>query len=271
MAIITLTTDFGESDHYVGLMKGVMLGIAPDATLVDISHALPPQDLRAGSYVLDAVVDCFPDGTIHCAVVDPGVGSARRAVCIQTGRAYLVGPDNGLFSAYLQREPMRRAVRLTNATYHRQPVSDTFHGRDIFAPVAAHLAAGVAMDELGEPIDGVLHLPLSEPNEADDGTLQLTVLHIDHFGNLITDLPRDAFERWLDDRNPDDVELRLPATHINGIHRTFADVSDGELVAYFGSTGRLEIAIRNGNAAESLDVGRGRSLTLTARDDNASP
>ena len=263
MAIITLTSDFGTTDTFVGQMKGVILGIAPGATIVDLSHAVPPQDVMAGSLVLDSAVDSFPDGTIHVAVVDPGVGTNRAPVAVRVDETWLVGPDNGLFTAVLARRPSTQVVRLSNADYHRTPVSATFHGRDIFAPVAAHLANGVPPKELGEPAEALNLLAMPEPR-AEGDSLALHVLCVDRFGNLITDLTAEHYSRWLSGRTSPHLTpaIHIGGQHINGISQTFSDADPGAIVAYFGSGGRLEIAVRNGNAALTLRATPGTTLHL---------
>ena len=264
VAIVTLTTDFGLLDPYVGLMKGVILSLAPGTRIVDLAHGVPPQDVLAGAMVLDSAFGCFPDGTIHVVVVDPGVGTDRQAVCLRTQHACLIAPDNGVLSAFLQRDRFVEGVRLSNPKFHREPVSATFHGRDIFAPAAGHLAAGVPLYELGDPITGVLHLPIPEPTELPDGNLELHILQVDGFGNLITDLTRDAFDNWRSDRRNADPSLILGTTRLDVISRTYSDVAEGQLVAYFGSTDRLEIAVRNANASQTLDLHRGGVVRLEA-------
>jgi S-adenosylmethionine hydrolase len=254
--IITLTTDFGLFDPYVGIMKGVILGIAPEAVLVDITHDVPAQDVVAGALALEAVCEFFPAGTIHVAVVDPGVGSGRAAVAVETEFCYFVGPDNGLFTAALARALLSRAVRLTNPAYHRRPVSATFHGRDIFAPVAAHLAAGAAFETLGDPLTELVTLDLPRPVARAD-SLELHVVHVDRFGNLITDLTADSF--ILDFGR---ARLHIGGREIVGISRTYADAAQGQPVACFGSSGRLEIGVRDGSAAETLRAGTGTILLL---------
>lgn len=264
MALITLTTDFGSADPYVGVMKGVILGIAPGARLVDLTHDLPPRHILAAALTLEAAVPHMPDGTIHLAVVDPGVGSTRRAVAVKTDRALFVAPDNGLLSLVLRHDAPRgeiHAVELTNSAYHRRPVSATFHGRDIFAPVAAHLAAGAALEELGPCLapEALVRLELPQPTRGSDGSLTCHVLHADRFGNLVTSLRREVFERLMPAASSAAVRLRIADREIIGLSRTFADVPEEELVAYFGSSDRLEIAVRDGSAAESCNIAWNRS------------
>lgn len=262
MPTITLLTDFGVADTYVGQMKGVIHSIAPQAGIVDLSHEVPPQDVLTAAVMLDDAVDAFSSGTIHVAVVDPGVGSRRRTVAIRTPRHTFIGPDNGLFTLVLEREMLTDAVTLTNPRYHRDDVCATFHGRDIFAPVAAHVANGVALSELGEPVDDRLHmLDLPTPEIRQDH-IAAHVLLIDRFGNLITDLKQHAFEDWLGRVPAQQVRLEIGTHRITGIGRTFSDVKTGQAIAYFGSSGRLELAVRNDHAARVLDAQPQMTLSL---------
>jgi S-adenosylmethionine hydrolase len=262
--VITLTTDFGQADAYVGIMKGVMLGICPGGALVDISHEIHPQAVRQAAYVLSTATAYFPEGTIHLVVVDPGVGSERQPIAVQTARASYVAPDNGVLGMALAQDPPRKAVRIRVAGSHfvRREISDTFHGRDIFAPVAAHLACGAALDEIGDdiPVDGLVALPGIEPRVDDaSGDWVGEVLHIDRFGNLVTSI------RYPTDRYPlpnANLSLKVGQVRIVGLSRTFSDVARGEVVAYVGSSGYLEIAEREGNAARRLAVGVGDPIRV---------
>ena len=249
--MITLTTDFGQTDSYVGTMKGVILGICPGADLVDITHEIRPQAVQQAAFVLSTATPYFPSGTVHLVVVDPGVGSERRAIAIQTARATYVGPDNGVISLALNQDPARQAVHLTEPTYRLAPVSATFHGRDIFAPAAAHLACGTALTDMGEalPVSELVEIPTHAPRPQPGGGWRCAVLHVDRFGNLITNF------RILPHRRG--IRVGAGGQWIEQISRTFADVDPGELIAYAGSSGYLEIAVREESAAEtlSLDVG----------------
>lgn len=260
MCVITLLTDFGTCDTYVGQMKGVIADIARSATVIDLTHQVPWQDVVAGALMLEDAIDVFPAGTIHVAVVDPGVGTQRRAIAIETDHFTFVGPDNGLFTAVLQRHRMHRAHALTNTRYQRPAVSATFHGRDVFAPAAAHLAAGVPIAELGEAVEQPFALDLPKPAVQAD-TLGGQILWIDHFGNLITNIRQTDAQHGATDRSISHV--RVADTTIGPIRRTFSDVPAGSLVAYFGSAGRLEIARRNGSAARLLKAEPGTAVYLT--------
>jgi S-adenosylmethionine hydrolase len=254
MAIITLTTDFGNADGYVGVMKGVILGIARDVQFADLSHEIAPQDVREAIYVLDRAAPYFPEGTIHLAVVDPGVGGERRALIASTGRACYVGPDNGLFTRPLG-EPSAQAWELDRPEFWLSGPSRTFHGRDIFAPVAAHLANGLSPEALGRPIADPVRLSLPGPTVAQDGSIRGHVVHVDRFGNLITDIPAG----WLAGGG---WQCRVAGRVIAGIRETYSDAGRGALLMLLGSGDTLEIAERNGNAAARLGVRAGEEVFL---------
>lgn len=266
MGFITLITDFGLADGYVGAMKGVILSIVPHATIVDISHAVPAQDVLSAAWILYTAHSTFPRGTVHCVVVDPGVGSQRRAIAVQAGAHTFVTPDNGLLSYVLAREPLHMAVELTNPRFHHHPVSHTFHGRDIFAPVAAHIVRGVPLDELGPPIDQPVVWPLQHPEQDPEGALVGHVLHTDHFGNCITDLQIRSEKASLLLINPpgegteplpiprSQVQIEVGGCVLQGISRTYSDGPSGEPLALVGSSGHLEIALVGGSAALALDL-----------------
>jgi S-adenosylmethionine hydrolase len=256
--IITLTTDFGLTDPYVASVKGVILSLNPEAIIVDISHAVRPQRVRQGAFLLETVHPYFPPGTIHLAVVDPGVGTERRAIALRTARGSFIGPDNGLLSAALPDDIRSRVgrtggrvrlpeggvgVALTNPRYHRQPVSDTFHGRDIFAPAAAHLSMDVPLSDLGDAVDEMFALPPFRAERRPDGSLSGKVIHIDVFGNLITDV------RGEDLVSPR-ATVEIGGRQIGGVERSYAG-SQG-LTALVGSSGYLEIALAGGSAAAEL-------------------
>lgn len=239
MAVVTFTTDFGLSDAYVGAMKGVVLGMAPTAVLVDISHAIPAQDVRAGALTLADAAPYFPAGSIHVAVVDPGVGGERHGIAVSSAGHFFVGPDNGVLS--MAARPPRQVFVIENPLFRRATVSPTFHGRDVFAVAAGQLAAGRAIEEVGSALDGMTALPALAPQLLGEDS-QGEVIQIDHFGNLITSFSSARVEgRW---------EIRCEG-HFLTLEggRTFADVNRGGLVLYVGSSGRVEIAVRDGSAA----------------------
>jgi S-adenosylmethionine hydrolase len=255
--IITLCTDFGLQDGYVAAMKGVILSIAPQATLVDISHEIAAHNVRQGAYVLASACPFFPEGTIHVVVIDPGVGTGRQAVAVCTARHTFVAPDNGVLSLALRGEAMCQAVSLTAQAYWREPkTSSTFHGRDIFAPVAAHLARGVALEALGDPVEGLQSLPSSGVIRDPRGGLVGHVVHVDHFGNLITDIPAAQL------LSRHDWQIEAGTGRIQGLQDTYARVAPGQMLALIGSHDCLEIAVREGSAAERLGLDIGAEIHI---------
>src|SRR6266446_7336489 len=190
MSIITLLTDFGSQDYFVGAMKGAILSINRHALIIDITHEIPPQDIETAAFSLLATYKDFPAGTIHVAVVDPGVGSTRKPILIECGEQFFVGPDNGIFSWICEREGSGRAIHLTNEAFFRHPVSATFHGRDIFAPVAAALSNGVVLEEFGDPVKDYVRLESLAVKTVADGQVEARIIHIDRFGNCVTNLTR---------------------------------------------------------------------------------
>jgi S-adenosylmethionine hydrolase len=257
MPFITLLTDFGQADTYVGQVKGAILSVAPSATVVDLTHAVPPQDVRAGAFLLWSAVGAFASGCVHLAVVDPGVGSKRRPLAVRSASGhYLVGPDNGLLVPALDRlGGIEAAFELRNPSYWRPTVSRTFHARDLFGPIAAHLALGVALRELGSPVDQ-LERPFSIPAPARDASgLRGEVLHVDRYGSLITNITEDLV--------PERFFVRLRADRIAGSKDShYQEVSPGELIALIGSAGLVEVAARNASAAAVLGVGVGDPLQV---------
>lgn len=262
MSIITLTTDFGLADGYVGTMKGVILGIDPTATIVDISHEIPPQDVCEAAYTLYAAYPYFPQGTVHVVIVDPGVGSERRAIALRTSRATFVAPDNGVLSYVVAREMVEEIVDLTNSRYHLSPVSCTFHGRDIFAPAAAHLARGIPLAEFGAPLTEVIVFPLPRPQVRPDRTIVGQVIHVDRFGNLITNI----MVADLADSYPlREAVVEIKGQSIRGIVTTYAEVAPGELLALIGSSDHLEISVSGGSASQALQAKMGDEVWLKVR------
>jgi hypothetical protein len=260
MPVITLTTDFGTADPFVGLMKGVILTIAPQVTMVDLSHEVSPQDIMAAGLVLEAALDYFPAGTIHIGIVDPGVGGERMPIAVKTEHYLYVGPDNGLFTAVMAADGVDHAVALTNRKYHLDPVSDTFHGRDIFAPAAAHLANGEPLENLGNSIRPH-RLQLPEPWQVDDN-LELHVLHIDRFGNVVTDLRVERFNEWLNQTPREQVAIEVNDITILGVVNTYSETHSHRPLAYIGSVDRLEIAMRDGHAADELNINKETVIRL---------
>ncbi|MBN1811608.1 MAG: SAM-dependent chlorinase/fluorinase [Anaerolineae bacterium] len=277
--LITLTTDFGTADGYVGTMKGVILGIAPNARLVDLSHAIAPQNVREAAFVLFASYSFFPAHSVHLVIVDPGVGGARRAIALRTPAGTFVGPDNGVFGYVMAREPVEALVEIVDPRYRLSRVSHTFHGRDVFAPATAHLAAGVPIAGLGPPISDPVTLPLPRLEVAAAGIVG-QVLHVDHFGNVVTsigELTRAGdglmFEPAFGKARGtgQDAGCRVVAAsarvevagqEIMGVRRAYTQVEPGAVLALVGSSGYLEIAVREGSAALILGVCPGDEVVL---------
>jgi S-adenosylmethionine hydrolase len=251
MSVVTFTTDFGTSDGYAGAMKGVVLSMAPAAVLVDISHGIPARDVRAGAFTLAQAAPLFPPGTVHVAVVDPGVGGTRAEVVVAAAGAFFVGPDNGVLA--LAAAGPRRAWRIENPSYRREPVSPTFHGRDVFAPTAARLAAGWPAEDAGRPLDDIVGLPVLASGPLGDGG-DGEIVHVDAFGNLFTSFTGSAEGDWT-------VEVGARSFSLHGA-RTFADVPAGDLALYRGSGGQLEIAVRDGSAAALTGAQPGARVRL---------
>ena len=249
MSLITLLTDFGEQDGYTGAMKGVIYGIDPSLTVVDISHKIPPGDITAAAFVLNSTYGYFPAGTIHVIVVDPGVGSERKALCMVTAEYTFIAPDNGVLQWISKRYPDALIYSIENDGYFHKPVSHTFHGRDIFAPVAAHLSRGVAPETLGPQLDRIQHGVMPECLQLGD-ILTGEVVYIDHFGNLISNIP----EKFLQGKPVHSIHIGN--TVLRTIDSTYSSVLLGYPLALVGSHGMLEIAVRGGNAAECLNINK---------------
>lgn len=257
--IITLSTDFGLADPYVGVMKGVILSIYPQARLVDLTHALSHQRLLEAAFILHSAYAYFPPGTVHLTVVDPGVGGNRRLIVVQDPQGFWVGPDNGVLTLVIKNRPSAKVYRLTQRTYFLPEISSTFHGRDIMAPAAAHLCRGTPAAALGEPIDDPHLLEFPEPRSFPDRIIG-QVLWVDHFGNLITNIAGEMIARKASSGRPwvKIGELTLP-----GIHSTYSEVPPQEKVALIGSSGYLEIALNQGRAADLLGFHPDRKMTVT--------
>jgi S-adenosylmethionine hydrolase len=257
--VIALLTDFGTVDHYAGTMKGVMLGICPEATLVDISHDIPAHDVMAGALELAAAYKYFPAGTVFVAVVDPGVGSARRGVAADTGDFRFVAPDNGVLTLVLRESPAKKVVELTERRYARPTVSRTFEGRDRFAPAAAWLAKGTQLPALGRPVNDLQKLDIPLP-EASGDVVSGVVLRVDRFGNLVTNIDRKSVERL---GSGGTIAIDAGGHRIARLVATYAELSDEGVGALFGSTDHLELAAPSASAAERLRLSRGATVTVS--------
>jgi len=266
--LITLLTDFGSADYFVGAMKGIILSINPNARVVDITHEIPPQDIPAGAFNLLAVYRSFPAQTIHVAVVDPGVGSTRRPILVAAGNQFFVGPDNGIFSYIIDREPHARVFHLTNEKYFRLPVSATFQGRDLFAPVAAWLSKGLKVDNLGVEIQDYARLDLLSPDRLKNGNVRASIIHIDRFGNCVTNLtPAELTPEMI----AKGARLNVNGKAIKTFRRFFADQgrSNDKVFAVWGSAGFLEIAAMNQSAAKMLKANCGDKILILTRGTDA--
>jgi hypothetical protein len=265
MSLITLLTDFGAADYFVGALKGAILSVNAGARIVDITHEIPAHDVQAGAFTLFAAYRSFPPGTIHVAVVDPGVGSARRPLLISTRSCYFVGPDNGLFSYACEDEQDARVYHLTNEKFFRAPVCSTFHGRDIFAPVAAALSNGAPPEAFGEMIEDHVRLAPLRPVREACAAWAGAIIHIDRFGNLVTNITRAELPGG--EFAPEGARLEIGGREISSFRRFYAEESGGaaagELFAIWGSAGFLEIAANCASAAQLLRAERGQTVRLT--------
>ena len=252
--IITLTTDFGTADGFVGAMKGVILSLAPHATLVDITHGIPPHDIRSGTFALETAIPYFPPDAIHVAVVDPGVGSERAAILVETERGRFLAPDNGVLTSVVPHIDAARVYALDRPEFWRPAVSATFHGRDVFAPVAAHLANGVRPEQLGTLTTRMERLSWPQPQRCGD-EIRGEVIHVDRFGNLITNLRLEDLGK-----ETKDVRFRVRDLEIRGITPHYA--AGNGLIAVVNSGGRIEFALPSAPAARTLDIDVGEEIRI---------
>jgi len=257
-SIITLLTDFGTKDHYVASMKGVILKINPQCTLIDISHQVTPHDIKEGAFILTNAYSFFPKGTIHLSVIDPEVGGARKPILIVTANYFFIGPDNGLFTFAAQEEKVKKAVTLTNKKYFLPQISSNFHGRDIFAPVAGHLSLGVKPEAFGHQIKSWTKLNFPKP-QLRKGELIGEIFHIDAFGNLISNILREQLFNFIKGHS---FVIRIGRRIIQGLKRGYWEGKRGGLMALIGSGGFLEVSIREGNAQKILKVKKGDKIHI---------
>ncbi|GJM16486.1 MAG: hypothetical protein DHS20C13_18130 [Thermodesulfobacteriota bacterium] len=242
--IITLTTDFGVDDHYVGSMKGVILGTNNEAVVTDITHGIPKYDIFKAAYTLWGFYKYFPKDSIHVVVVDPGVGSERKPIIVQTEEGIFIGPDNGVFSFVLKESKRVNIFEITNTEFMLEDLSRTFHGRDIFAPVAAHLSLGIDIQDFGEVLKNPILLEIRKP-EIKGGEIVGEVIYVDSFGNLITNISRDMID------NP--REIRIDDFVVDTVAKSYQDVARGDLLVIIGSSGFLEVSVNQGSAAQFFD------------------
>lgn len=253
MSVITLLTDFGLRDAFVGTMKGVILGICPEVRIVDLSHGIAPQRIDEGAFVLRTAYAHFPDGTVHVAVIDPGVGGKRRALIVETPEYRFVGPDNGVFAHVFARETVHRVVSVTEPRFMLPRVSNTFHGRDVFAPVAAHLALGRPVSDFGPAIDDYHAGSITEP-AVSGSRIAGHVLHIDRYGNIITDIGESLF---LETTREKRFQIKLADLALDRVSASYDEAPDGAALAILDSAGLLEIAVNGGSAAGLLGAAPG--------------
>ena len=256
--VIALLSDFGTRDHYVGTMKGVILGICPDVTLVDITHDVAPHDVLEGALELAASYRFFPAGTIFLAVVDPGVGSSRRGIAAEIGDYRFVCPDNGVLTGVVRETPPKKLIELTERRYARPTVSRTFEGRDRFAPAAAWMAKGIQLTALGRNLPDYQRLDIPTPL-VENGQVSGAVLRVDRFGNLITNIDRKTFEKF---GQGGALQIDVGTATVGRLVATYADMQPGEVCALFGSTDHLELAANSGSAAQMLGLARGAAIQL---------
>ncbi|MEK7773098.1 MAG: SAM-dependent chlorinase/fluorinase [Deltaproteobacteria bacterium] len=259
--IITLTTDFGLKDPYQGAMKGVILGINPYVRIVDITHLISPGNILECAYVLRDACNFFPEGAIHVGVVDPGVGGKRKPILIETDRHFFIGPDNGIFSLAADKKDIRRVIELKNREYFLKETGNTFHGRDIFAPVAGHLSLGLDPEEFGEELAGALSIEVPEPEKKGD-TITGTIVYIDSFGNLTTDIRKEDI---LKDGLAVPCEVEVKGRILGPISKTYGSAGIGEPLALIGGSNFLEIAVNGGSASAVLDAATGVKVTVRIR------
>jgi len=260
MSVITLLSDFGEADHYVACMKGVLLQRAPTAQIVDVTHSIQPQDVVHGAFVLRQTFEYFPPGTIHIGVVDPGVGTQRRILAARYANQILLAPDNGLLT-FVHRDFVLEELRVVeNSRLYQNEVSNTFHGRDVFAPVAGHLWQGMLFEKVGPIARELELLNIEQPKSLERGGLEGQVLYVDHFGNVISNISATDLQRV---RSPmERLNVQVGPLRVGHLHTTYADVKPGEIVAVIGSTGMLEIAVNQGNAASHLRAAPGTIVVV---------
>jgi S-adenosylmethionine hydrolase len=263
---IALLTDFGLNDNYVGVMKGVIHGICEEARVIDLSHNVKPQDVTGAAFLLSSSYRFFPEKTVFVCVVDPGVGSERNVICMEAEGRIFLAPDNGLLSVIVNQKGAKSLHVVENEEYFLHDVSSTFHGRDIFAPVAAHICEGVKVSELGRRISNINNLRLPMPMKTAAGVLNGEFIYVDQFGNLISNISvatlqttfRTSYSR---------VDVHVGENVINGISDSYSEADEGECLALLGSSGYLEVAVNKGSAARTLGCGRGDNISLRVSGD----
>lgn len=262
MRVITLLTDFGNADPFVGIMKGVILGINPRVQVVDLCHGVSPQDILEAAFLLHCSYRYFPKSTIHLVVVDPGVGGKRRPLLAEGKHGYYIAPDNGVLSYLFATGEIRRVLEITAGAYFLHPVSQTFHGRDVFAPVAAHLSRGRAIDRFGRVTTSYRHLELPSASKKEGGVVTGSILHVDRFGNLVTNIAKHDLSGLQPEKG---ITVSIKGKKIHGLVQSYESRRRGELGAILGSAGFLEIFSNHWSAANVLNVGRGAAVCVEGR------
>lgn len=256
--VITLITDFGDGSGYPGVMKGVIVTVNPDCQIIDISHQISPQDIEAAAFLLNNTYTYFPEHSVHVVVVDPGVGSERKPIILETDKYLFVGPNNGVFSFIFLTKGLKKVWEITNESCFLPAVSSTFHGRDIFAPVAARLSLGMPVAKIGKELQNFKTLENLEP-EVSSGKIKGRILYVDHFGNLISNISKDLFCKWVAGRS---FEIAVGQEVIRHISLAYADAKEKELLALFGSSQWLEVSVKNGNCRKELGLAKGAEISV---------
>ena len=259
---ITLLTDFGLDDPFVGIMKGVILGIAPEASVIDICHDLPSYDIAQAAFLLHVSYPYFPPETIHVVVIDPGVGSSRRPLLAAAGNYFFIGPDNGVLSYVFSQTEGLRVFEITASHYFLSPPSSTFHGRDVFAPVAAYLSKRVDVEVFGEQIQDFTKIPIPVPQARGEGTLVGEILRVDRFGNLLTNISHEALSQFRKGKGPSRITIGIGEIEIPGLRSFFSEGEKGRAEAIMGSLGYLEVFVREGNASSVTGKKRGDEVRV---------
>ena len=263
--IITLLTDYGTRDHFVGSMKGVIHSVNPQASIIDISHEVAPQDIVEAAFLIRSCYSYFPTSTIHIVVVDPSVGSSRKPIVVSTENHFFVAPDNGILSLIYEVEPPTQVVEITAEHYMLPEVSKTFHGRDIFAPVAAWLSKGVDILNFGEPLENYVRLNLPKSKITAEGQLKGMILHVDRFGNLISNISNSDYQAAREKFPGDKFLVSIGNREIQGLKQFYSETQKGDVLALFGSTNYLEIAQNLGSAARTLGLNRGAEIAISLK------
>lgn len=269
MSCVSLITDFGLSDEYAGVMKGAILSVDPNADIIDITHQVDPQDVLQAAGLIQTAYRYFPKGTVHVVVVDPGVGTGRDILAGEGSGHRFLAPDNGILSPLRKNGEIETIHRVENGDFFRHPVSCTFHGRDIFAPVAGHLSAGVSLEALGPAIDPeeMTGLELPFPTHSPSGDLLGTVVSIDHFGNLVTNIESEDLEKWMAAAGPENIIIQVGENRIQGMSPSYESAGFEKPLAIIGSRGYLEVAVNRGNACRALGVGKRDRVVVSKFDE----